>query len=43
MSIKKKHFVLAGILVAIALLLMTGPLSMTAMGEEEKPTWVWTK
>jgi peptide/nickel transport system substrate-binding protein len=43
MGLKKKHLVCVGLFVAVSVLLLTNPLRMTAVGEEAKSTWVWTK
>jgi hypothetical protein len=43
MGLKKKHLVCVGLFVAVAFLLLVIPLNMTAVGEEAKSTWVWTK
>jgi len=43
MGLKKKHLVCVGLFVAVAFLLLANPLRMTAVGEEAKSAWVWTK
>jgi ABC-type transport system substrate-binding protein len=43
MNSKKKNYTLVGVLVVVALALTAAPFTMTATGEEEQPTWVWTK
>ncbi len=43
MNMKKRNYIISGMLTVLFLVFVSAPFTIPAMSEEEQPTWVWTK